>query len=364
MAKGKICTYCGDELVYDSELDRWTCEACEDMPFKEYSSRVFGRVKKTRPYQFFFGPKEFDYITRKASKRLWKGVKKTLLGFGLILAFWLYYDDSKSITCCLVWGLLMFFKKLKPPEDPDRSKGYKLSFHYLFPNYLVYLCIFVLSFLVIIDVYTLGKIDSGHILVDFLKDTVGMTSFLNNHPYLVPVILWYIANRAMIHAYREAFEAGHRISIRRHDAKILKKQKTDVWYKKLLLFFSRGIGYVSMFKTVIYTLIFVLIFIINVGLFHQGRREDFMYGLFSGYNIVLFQVCFLLIIFIAMTWVTDYIIQTKYPNTVFSRLGKISLKVKKTTVTAPAKKQKQTPKQVPLLESKTEKSKQPSKKKK
>ena len=341
MDKDKTCEHCGDKLVYDSEIESWVCETCGDIPFKKYLSKHWRKFRKTKPYRFFFGPKDFDSITRKASKSLWKGVKGTLLGIGLIVGFFYYYSDSNSLLCCTIWGILIvllglvnllraprYFKKLKPPEDPGRSKYYQYSFHYLFPNYLVFLCISVLIFLAIVDVMTLGKIEEGNFLVDFLRTNVGMASFLDKHPYLIPVILWYSATRSMIIAYKESFEAGYKISIWKHDTNILSKQKVDKWYKKLLIYATRGVGYFSIFTTAVYTIISVLIFVLNVYLFHQHRREEFAYGLFSGYNIVIFEIICLVLIFFAMSWVTDYIIGRKYPNTVFGRLGKISMKIR------------------------------------
>jgi hypothetical protein len=348
MDQGKTCKHCGDDLVYDSEIEKWVCEACEDIPFKKYLSKYFRRFRKTKPYLFFFGPKDFDYISRKASKRLWKGVRGTLLGVGLITGFFLFYPESKSLLCCSVWGILIlllglanllraprYFKKLKPPEDPGRSRGYKYSFHYLFPNYLVFLCIFIFIFLAFVDVLTLGKIEKSNLLVDFLRTDVGISAFLDTNPYFIPVLLWYSATRSMTRAYKEAFEAGYKISIWKHDSNILRKQKADKWYKKALLNLTKGVGIFSIFTTLVYASISVLIFILKVYLFRQQKKEAFAYGLFSGYNIIIFEIICLVLIFFAMSWVTEYIISKKYPTTVFGKLGKISMQVKKTESSDP-----------------------------
>lgn len=299
-------------------------------------------MKRSRPYRFFFGPKDFDLVTRKATDRLWKGVRGGILGVGLIIAFFQFFVSSKAVICCSIWGLIiaigglvylirakMYFKKAKPPDHSGTKKIYGRSFNYIVPNYLVAMCILLLAFVALIDVFTLGNLEKGNLIVKVLNGIWGISYLFRANPYLLPVILWYFATRTMVGAYKHAFSGGRKVAFISHDASILKKQKTDKWYKKILLGLSTLVGYLALFRTAIFAAIAVGLFILNIYLFHQHRREDFLYGLFSGYNIIIIELVCLALLFICMVWVTTYSLNIKYPNTVFGTMGKISMTVKK-----------------------------------
>lgn len=340
MDPAKVCPKCNSPMVYHIEEKVWTCEQCEGGG-KWTEDGIWNRIKRSGPFQFFFGPMQFEKATRKATLQLIKGLRGLLLGAGLVLALLMFYSNSKAVVCCTVYGVLIgiigisyvfrsarSIRNVKDPEDPKAAKGYKFSFHYIFPNFLVISCFLILAFMALVDILTLGTLDKSNLVVEFLHGIRGVSWILKNYPILLPIILWYSATRAMIMAYYQAFDSGRSIAFKNHDRRLTAGYRTDKWYKRVLIKGARGVGMFSTGLSIFYAMISFGLFILNLYLFGRESRNQLFGGWLAGWNIIYIELACLVILFIATLWVTTYSIAKRYPTTVFTTWGMMSNKMK------------------------------------
>jgi len=340
MEETKTCPKCQNPMVYHIEEKEWACEQCEG-PGKWSEEGIWNRIKRSGPFQFFFGPMQFQKATRKATLQLIKGLRGLLLGAGLVLALLMFYYNSKVVVCCSIYGVLIgiigisyvfrsarSIRNVKEPEDPKAAKHYKLSFNYLFPNFLVISCFLMLAFLALTDMLTLGELDRSNLVVQFLHGIRGVSWALRRYPILLPILLWYFSTRTMIMAYYQAFDAGRNIAFKEHDRMLTAGYRTDKWYKRVLIKGARSIGILSTGLSMFYACIAFGLFILNIYLFGTQSRNELLGGWLAGWNIVYVELICLAVLFFATLWVTMYSISKRYPTTVFTTWGKMSQKMK------------------------------------